>query len=156
MTDTEKTVFVYTLSLNEVPKMVEMTDAEKTALRDAIAGIRAAGVRLYAEGGSVKLEATPEQKKRIEPYVEVLREAKYEETAACLAAAETSAEPSLADADHAAERIESSDNGPKPANFIPRDGLLARCVRMLAAEGHSQARIARELRLNRRTVTRLL
>jgi hypothetical protein len=66
------------------------------------------------------------------------------------------AEPGLADADHAAEPTESSEKSPKPANFIPRDGLLARCVRMLAAEGHSQARIARELRLNRRTVTRLL
>ena len=92
MTDTEKTVFVYTLSLREVTKMVEMTDAEKTVLRDAIAGIRAAGVKLYAEGGRVMLEATPEQKQRI----------------------------------------------------------------MLAAEGYSQARIARELRLNKRTVTRLL
>jgi len=59
-------------------------------------------------------------------------------------------------ADHAAEPTESGEDSPKPANFIPRAGLLARCVRMLAAEGHSQARIARELRLNRRTVTHLL
>jgi hypothetical protein len=37
----------------------------------------------YGEGGSVMLEATPEQKQRIEP---VLRERKHEETASCLAA----------------------------------------------------------------------
>lgn len=59
-------------------------------------------------------------------------------------------------AGHATEPTEPGEDSLKPANFIPRDGLLARCVRMLAAESHSQARIARELRLNRRTVARLL
>ena len=43
----------------------------------------------------------------------------------------------------------------KPANWIPRDGLLARAVRLFRKEGHSQSRIGRELRLNRRTVSRL-
>jgi hypothetical protein len=43
----------------------------------------------------------------------------------------------------------------KPANWIPRDGLLARAVRLFRSEGHSQSFIARELRLNRRTVSRL-
>ena len=45
-------------------------------------------------------------------------------------------------ADDLAEPIE---NIGKPANFIPSDGLLARCVRMLVAEGYSQTRVAREL-----------
>ena len=43
----------------------------------------------------------------------------------------------------------------KPANWIPRDGLLARAVRGFRHEGHSLSRIARELRMNRRTVSRL-
>jgi hypothetical protein len=43
----------------------------------------------------------------------------------------------------------------KPPNWIPRDGLLARAVRLFRKEGHSQSNIARELRLNRRTVSRL-
>jgi hypothetical protein len=43
----------------------------------------------------------------------------------------------------------------KPPNWIPRDGLLARAVRLFRTEGHSQSNIARELRLNRRTVSRL-
>ena len=61
-----------------------------------------------------------------------------------------------ATADRAAEPAESGEDGRKPANFIPRDGLLARYVKELVAEGYSQARIGRELRLNRRTVARLL
>lgn len=44
---------------------------------------------------------------------------------------------------------------PKPPNWIPRDGLLARAVRLFRSEGHSKSHIARELRLNRRTVSRL-
>jgi hypothetical protein len=43
----------------------------------------------------------------------------------------------------------------KPPNWIPRDGLLARAVRLFRGEGHSQSYIGRELRLNRRTVSRL-
>jgi hypothetical protein len=43
----------------------------------------------------------------------------------------------------------------KPANWIPRDELLARAVRPFRQEGHSLSRIARELRVNRRTVSRL-
>jgi hypothetical protein len=43
----------------------------------------------------------------------------------------------------------------KPPNWIPRNGLLARAVRLFRKEGHSQSEIARELRLNRRTVSRL-
>jgi DNA-binding transcriptional regulator LsrR (DeoR family) len=54
------------------------------------------------------------------------------------------------------EAIGVREDGAKPPNFIPRDGLLARCVRMLVSEGFSQSRIARELRLNKRTVSRLL
>jgi DNA-binding NarL/FixJ family response regulator len=58
-------------------------------------------------------------------------------------------------AGHVTEPTESGEERLKPANFIPRGGLLARCVKVLVAEGHSQAQIARELRLNRRTVARL-
>lgn len=43
----------------------------------------------------------------------------------------------------------------RPPNWIPRDGLLARAVRLFRGEGHCQSHIARELRLNRRTVSRL-
>jgi len=50
---------------------------------------------------------------------------------------------------------EAKEGAMKPANWIPRDGLLARAVRRFREEGHSLSRIARELRLNRRTVSRL-
>jgi hypothetical protein len=100
------------------------------------------------------LRATPEQKCGA-LYQAILRERQSEEMAICGADTEQPAEPSLSDTDPAAEPTEPCHR-PKPANFIPRDGVLARCVRMLAAEGNSQARIARELRLNKRTVTRLL
>ena len=122
-----------------------MTDAEKMLLRDAIAGVRSTGAKIYLKRDKVLIRATPEQKERITSQVDLLRQRKrkeIEEIAAC-----------LAEADDQAESIE--DNS-KPVNFIPRDGLLARCVRMLRAEGYSQARIARELRLNKRTVACLL
>jgi hypothetical protein len=67
----------------------------------------------------------------------------------------TEIRPYVEDMGTLALRIELTQHTPKPANFIPRDGLLARCVKMLRAEGYSQARIARELRLNKRTVSRL-
>ena len=44
----------------------------------------------------------------------------------------------------------------KQANWIPRDGLLAQAVQHFFERGHSQSEIAREFRLNRRTVSRLL
>jgi hypothetical protein len=44
----------------------------------------------------------------------------------------------------------------KPANWIPRDGLLAQAVQHSFEQGHSQSEIAREFRLNRRTVSRIL
>jgi hypothetical protein len=119
-----------------------MTDADKAVLRDVV--------------DDFMLRATQEQKCGA-LYQAILRERMSEEMAICGANTEQPAEPNPSDTDPAAaEPTEPRDHSPKPANFIPRDGLLARCVRMLAAEGHSQARIARELRLNKRTVTRLL
>lgn len=138
-----------------VQKMVQMTDTEKAALQDAITGIRGAGAKVYVEGEAVLLEATPEQKQVIAPHLEVLSQRTLATIASCLADWRQPVEPGP-DRGSAVDPVESSENSPKPANFIPRDGFLARCVRMLAAEGHSQARIARELRLNKRTVTRLL
>jgi DNA invertase Pin-like site-specific DNA recombinase len=43
----------------------------------------------------------------------------------------------------------------KPGNWIPPDSLLARAVRQFRAEGFSKTRLARELKINRRTVARL-
>ena len=121
------------------------TNARKALVRDAIAGIRAAGAKFSMVGNTVVVRATPEQKQCIEPYADILQNGKRDEIESC-----------LVEADQPTDPIEACQSIPKPANFIPRDGLLARCVRMLATEGYSQTRIARELRLNRRTVASLL
>jgi hypothetical protein len=62
-------------------------------VRDAIAGIRAAGAKISMVGDTVVIRATPEQKQRIEPYADILRKGKRDEVESCLAEADQPADP---------------------------------------------------------------